>query len=176
MTTTARPRRGFRPVLMGLAVGIGAVLGVLGTALHAGIWVVGETQGGLVIPWGAALALLICLLAQLWIGLRADSVVESTTMGAVTFSLVTVTMVWPGADQLAVPYSAEAMEALPGPTIASLVWWFGSAGITFVSMLAVRWLIAREPLPAEGPETGSDAGSDARAGVGAGSGESVTRP
>lgn len=172
MTTTARPRRGFRPVLMGLAVGIGAVLGVLGTALHAGIWVVGETQGGLVIPWGAALALLICLLAQLWIGLRADSVVESTTMGAVTFSLVTATMVWPGADQLAVPYSAEAMEALPGPTIASLVWWFGSAGITFVSMLAVRWLIAREPLPAEGPE----AGSDARAGVGAGSGESVTRP
>lgn len=150
MTTTARPRRGFRPVLMGLAVGIGVVLGVLGTALHAGIWVIGETQGGLVIPWGAALALLICLLAQLWIGLRADSVVEPTTMGAVTFSLVTVTMVWPGADQLAVPYSAEAMEALPGPTIASLVWWFGAAGITFVSMLAVRWLIAREPLPAEG--------------------------
>ncbi|MDS2171247.1 hypothetical protein Q7C18_00860 [Nesterenkonia sp. CL21] len=150
-----RPRN--RPVLMGICFSAGAVIGVLGTAVHGNLWMLGETHSGFVIPWGAAVALLLCLLAQLWAGLRADSLLEPTLMGITTFTVATVAYLWPGPDQLMVPYSAEAMELLPGPTIASLIWWLGSAGITLVSMVLVKWILARDaavarsrPTPGEG--------------------------
>ncbi|MDR8018069.1 hypothetical protein [Nesterenkonia aerolata] len=133
-----------RAAILGVAFASGAILGVLGTALHSSIWIFGETRGGLVVPWGAALALLICLLAQLWIGLRSATLVDTAVMGITTFTVATAAYLWPGADQLVVPYSSEAMEMLPGPTIASLVWWLGSAAVTLVSMVLVKWIVARD--------------------------------
>ncbi len=107
-----------RPVLMGVAFSVGVILGVLGTALHGNITMIGTVQDGTPILWGAGLALLIALLAQLWMGLTADSLAESTVMGITIFSVATLAYIWPGADQLMVPYSPQTMDALPGPTLA----------------------------------------------------------
>ncbi|GAA1172356.1 hypothetical protein GCM10009674_05240 [Nesterenkonia xinjiangensis] len=131
-------------MLMGICFTGGAVIGVLGTAVHGNLWMLGETHTGFVIPWGAVVALLLSLLGQLWAGLRADSLLEPTVMGITTFTVVTIAYLWTGPDQLMVPYSAEAMQLLPGPTLASLIWWLGSAGITLVSMVLVKWILARD--------------------------------
>ncbi|MFD5821204.1 hypothetical protein [Nesterenkonia xinjiangensis] len=143
---SSSPNRGLRsrPVLMGICFTGGAVIGVLGTAVHGNLWMLGETHTGFVIPWGAVVALLLSLLGQLWAGLRADSLLEPTVMGITTFTVVTIAYLWTGPDQLMVPYSAEAMQLLPGPTLASLIWWLGSAGITLVSMVLVKWILARD--------------------------------
>ncbi|MDO5493661.1 MAG: hypothetical protein Q4F53_08645 [Nesterenkonia sp.] len=133
-----------RAALLGAAFSFGAVLGVIGTALHGSIWMIGDVRDGFVLPWGAALALLICLLAQLWVGLRSGSLVDTAVMGITTFTVATAAYLWPGPDQLVVPYSPEAMEMLPGPTIASLIWWLGSAAVTLITMVLVKWIVARD--------------------------------
>lgn len=131
-------------MLMGVCFSAGVLLGLIGTALHGNLHMIGDVQDGTVIPWGAALALLLCLLAQLWAGLRAGSLLEPTVMGITTFTVVTAAYLWPGPDQLMMPYSPHSMELLPGPTIASLLWWLGSAVVTLVSMLLVKWVLARD--------------------------------
>lgn len=134
----------FRPVLMGVAFSLGVILAVLGTALHGNIIMIGTVDEGTPILWGAALALLICLLAQLWMGLQADSLLESTVMGITIFTVTTAAYMWWGPDQLMVPYSPETMDALPGPTLASLVWWLGSAGVALLAMVLIRWILVRD--------------------------------
>lgn len=134
----------YRPAVMGLVFSIGAVIGVLGTGIHGNILVLGEPGSSSVIPWGAALALLMAFAAQLWAGLRAGSIVESAVMGITIFTVATVAYIWPGPDQLMVPYSAEVMEVLPGPAIASLVWWLGSGIVALASMILAKWMLARE--------------------------------
>ena len=133
-----------RPVLLGICFGFGAVIGVLGTALHGNIWILGEPGSAAVVPWGAAVALLILLLSLLWAGTTGRSLIEPTVMGGTVFTVATAAYLWPGADQLAVPYSALAMETLPGPVIASAVWWFGSGVVTLISMILVKWILLRD--------------------------------
>jgi hypothetical protein len=65
-------------------------------------------------------------------------------MGITIFTVATVAYIWPGPDQLMVPYSAEVMEVLPGPAIASLVWWLGSGIVALASMILAKWMLARE--------------------------------
>ena len=134
----------YRPAVMGLVFSIGAVLGVLGTGIHGNILVLGEPGSAAVVPWGAALALLMALAAQLWAGLWAGSLVEAAVLGITVFSVASLAYVWPGPDQLMVPYSAEVMDALPGPAIASLAWWLGSGVVALASMILTKWLLARE--------------------------------
>lgn len=151
--TAGRSPARFRPVLMGICFSAGVVLGILGTAVHGNLWMIGQTHSGTVIPWGAALALLVCLLAQLWAGLRADSLLEPAVMGITTFTVVTIAYLWPGPDQLVIPFSGEAYELLPGPTIASLLWWLGSAGITLLAMILIKWILARDKASARREST-----------------------
>lgn len=131
-------------MLMGVCFSAGVLLGLVGTALHGNIHMVGEVQGGTVIPWGAALALLMCLLAQLWAGLRSGSLLEPTVMGVTTFTVVTAAYMWTGPDQLMIPYNQHSMELLPGPTVASLIWWLGSAAVALLAMVLVKWVLARD--------------------------------
>lgn len=138
------PRRMPRPVLIGICFGLGAIIGMLGTVLHGNIWILGEPGSPAVLPWGAGVALLLLLLSLLWAGTTGRSLIEPTVMGGTTFTVATAAYLWPGADQLAVPYSALAMETLPGPVIASAVWWFGSGVVTLVSMILVKWILLRD--------------------------------
>ena len=142
--TRQKPRRMPRAVLFVICFACGVILGALGTALHGNIWVLGEPGSGAVVPWGAAVALLILLLALLWAGTTGRSLVEPLVMGASTFTVATAAYLWPGADQLMVPYSALAVETVPGPVIASLVWWLGAGVVTLVSMLLVKWILIRD--------------------------------
>ena len=48
-----------RPVLLGASFAVGIIAGILGTALHGNIWVIGDVESGLVLPWGALLSLLL---------------------------------------------------------------------------------------------------------------------
>ncbi|GAA1157523.1 hypothetical protein [Nesterenkonia sandarakina] len=143
---TAAPARrsSRRPALLGVCFSAGLVLGILGTLLHGNILVLGSTETGTVLPWGAALALLMCLMAQLWAGLKSGSLAEPVLMGATTFTVATIAYLWPGPDQLVVPYSPEAMALLPGPTLASLIWWLGSATVTLIAMVLVKWIVVRD--------------------------------
>lgn len=143
-STPARRSSSFRPVLLGICFSAGVVLGILGTVLHGNILVLGPTETGTVVPWGAVLALLMCLMAQLWSGLKSGSLLEPTVMGVTTFTVATIAYMWPGPDQLVVPYSPEAMELLPGPTLASLIWWLGAAGVTLLAMILVKWIVVRD--------------------------------
>ncbi|WP_150460704.1 hypothetical protein [Nesterenkonia ebinurensis] len=146
-----------RAVILGISLFCGVVLGILGTLLHGSIWMIGEVDSGLVIPWGAALGLLILLLGLVWVGTTSRSLAEPTLMGTATFTVATIAYLWPGPDQLVVPYSPVAFETLPGPVIASLVWWLGCAVTTIIGMLIVKWVLvadaarsSRKP-PAAGP-------------------------
>ena len=134
----------FRPVLMGVAFSLGVILGILGTALHGNIIMIGAVESGTPILWGAGLALLITFTAQLWIGLQAGSLAESTVMGITTFTVVTLAYMWQGPDQLMVPMGAETMDALPGPTLASALWWLGSAGVALLAMILIKWILVRD--------------------------------
>lgn len=140
----SRRRRSVSPVLMGVCFSAGVVLGILGTVLHGNILVLGSTESGTVIPWGALLALVMCLMAQLWAGLKSGSLAEPMVMGVTTFTVATIAYLWPGPDQLVVPYSSEAMELLPGPTLASLIWWLGAAVVTLLAMVLVKWIVVRD--------------------------------
>ncbi|TLP75832.1 hypothetical protein [Nesterenkonia sphaerica] len=133
-----------RPVLLGICFASGVVLGVLGTVLHGNILVIGEVGSGVVVPWGAAAALLILLLALLWAGTTGRSLLEPLVLGGTAFTVATIAYLWPGPDQLVVPYSPLAMETLPGPVIASLVWWLGAGVVTLVSMLISSWILAKD--------------------------------
>jgi hypothetical protein len=133
-----------RPVLLGICFASGVFLGVLGTVLHGNIWVIGDAESGFVVPWGAALALLILLLALLWAGTTGRSLVEVLVMGGTAFTVATIAYLWPGPDQLVVPYSPLAMETIPGPVIASLVWWLGAGAVTLFSMLLSTWILAKD--------------------------------
>lgn len=140
----ARRRRSVSPVLMAVCFSAGVVLGILGTVLHGNILVLGSTETGTVVPWGALLALLMCLMAQLWAGLKSGSLAEPMVMGVTTFTVATIAYLWPGPDQLVVSYSSEAMELLPGPTLASLIWWLGAAVVTLLAMILVKWIVVRD--------------------------------
>lgn len=133
-----------RSVLLGICFASGVVLGVLGTVLHGNILVIGEVGSGVVVPWGAAAALLILLLALLWAGTTGRSLLEPLVLGGTAFTVATIAYLWPGPDQLVVPYSPLAMETLPGPVIASLVWWLGAGAVTLVSMLISSWILAKD--------------------------------
>lgn len=143
-TETPSRRSSLRPALLGVCFSAGVVLGVLGTALHGNIWMLGTTEAGTVVPWGAALALLMCLMAQLWAGLKSGSLLEPMLMGVTTFTVASIAYLWPGPDQLVVPYSPEAMQLLPGPTLASVIWWLGTAVVTFLAMVLVKWIVVRD--------------------------------
>ncbi|MBO0595674.1 hypothetical protein I2485_07610 [Nesterenkonia sp. E16_7] len=149
MTTpqdTAAPSRrsSLRPALLGVCFSAGVVLGILGTVLHGNIVMLGSTETGTVLPWGAVLALLMCLMAQLWAGLKSGSLLEPMLMGVTTFTVASIAYLWPGPDQLVVPYSPEAMALLPGPTLASVIWWLGTAAVTLISMVLVKWILVRD--------------------------------
>lgn len=141
-----------RPVMLGASLLGGVVLGILGTLLHGNIWMIGEVDSGVVLPWGAALGLLILLLGMMWAGTTARSLVEPTLLGITAFTVATVAYLWPGPDQLVVPYSPLAFEALPGPVIASLVWWLGCAAVTIAAMLLVKWVLVADAARARGPQ------------------------
>ncbi|MCH8559770.1 hypothetical protein LTH96_02070 [Nesterenkonia sp. LB17] len=143
-TATPSRRSSLRPALLGVCFSAGVVLGILGTVLHGNILMLGPTETGTVLPWGAALALLMCLLAQLWAGLKSGSLLEPMLMGVTTFTVASIAYLWPGPDQLVVPYSPEAMALLPGPTLASVIWWLGTAAVTLISMVLVKWIIVRD--------------------------------
>lgn len=133
-----------RSVLLGICFATGIIAGVLGTALHGNIWIIGAIESGVVVPWGAALGLLILLLALLWAGTTARSLTEPMVLGSTAFTVATAAYMWPGADQLVVPYSQVAFNALPGPVIASLVWWLGSALVTIVGLVIVKWVLVAD--------------------------------
>ncbi|TLQ00267.1 hypothetical protein FEF26_01490 [Nesterenkonia salmonea] len=133
-----------RPVLLGICFASGVILGVLGTVLQGNIWVIGGVGSGAVVPWGAAAALLILLLALLWAGTTGRSLVEPFVMGGTAFTVATIAYLWPGPDQLVVPYSPLAMETLPGPVIASLVWWLGAGAVTLISMILSSWILSKD--------------------------------
>lgn len=143
-TATPSRRSSMRPALLGVCFSAGVVLGILGTVLHGNILMLGATETGTVLPWGAALALLMCLMAQLWAGLKSGSLLEPMLMGVTTFTVASIAYLWPGPDQLVVPYSPEAMELLPGPTLASVIWWLGTAAVTLVAMVLVKWIVVRD--------------------------------
>ncbi|WP_300343725.1 hypothetical protein [Nesterenkonia sp.] len=130
-----------RSALLGVCFACGVILGILGTVLHGNIWVIGEAGSGLFLPWGAALALLILLLAVLWAGTTSGRLAEPALLGGSAFTVATVAYLWPGPDQLVVPFSPAALESVPGPVIASLVWWFGSAVITAAGLIAGKWVV-----------------------------------
>ncbi|GAA1813749.1 hypothetical protein [Nesterenkonia flava] len=155
-----------RPVLLGICFATGLIWGALGTLIHGNLWIIGGTQTGLVLPWGAALALLIALMAQIWAGLTAGRLTETLVMGASTFTVASIAYGWPGPDQLMVPYSPQAYELVPGPVIASGLWWLGSAGVTLLAMVLVKWILARDAYrraqglrPRQPPPGGSRLGS-----------------
>ncbi|WP_120004510.1 hypothetical protein [Nesterenkonia muleiensis] len=133
-----------RPVLLGICFASGVILGVLGTVLHGNIWVLGEPGSGAVVPWGAGVALLVLLLSLLWAGTTGRSPLEPLVMGGTAFTVATAAYLWPGPDQLVVPYSALAMETVPGPVIASLIWWLGAGAVTLISMVLVKWILVRD--------------------------------
>ncbi|MGJ9405384.1 hypothetical protein ACHABQ_03545 [Nesterenkonia aurantiaca] len=137
-------RSSLRPALLGVCFSAGVVLGILGTVLHGNIVMLGPTETGTVLPWGAVLALLMCLMAQLWAGLKSGSLLEPMLMGMTTFTVASIAYLWPGPDQLVVPYSPEAMALLPGPTLASAIWWLGSAAVTLIAMVLVKWILVRD--------------------------------
>lgn len=145
-----------RPVLLGICFAAGIIAGILGTALHGNIWIIGDVDSGLVVPWGAILSLLLLLLMLLWAGTTEGSLTAPLLLGASAFTVATAAYIWPGPDQLVVPYSAVAFDALPGPVIASLVWWLGSAGITLVGLIAVRWVLSADALRAARAAAGVD--------------------
>lgn len=133
-----------RSALLGICFAVGTMVGVLGTALHGNIWLIGEPESGLVLPWGSALSLLILFLLLLWAGTTGRSLVEVMLAGGMAFTVATAAYIWPGPDQLVVPYSSVTMQHLPGPVIASLVWWIGSALVTIMAMLVVKWILLRD--------------------------------
>ncbi|MGO1192292.1 MAG: hypothetical protein ACTMHH_00325 [Nesterenkonia sp.] len=133
-----------RSILLGICFAAGAIIGILGTALHGNIWIIGEAQSGVVLPWGAALALLLLLLGLVWAGTTGRSLTEPLVLGATVFTVASIAYIWPGADQLVVPYSAVTFESLPGPVIASLLWWLGSAAVTLVGLILVKWILAAD--------------------------------
>lgn len=138
-----------RAVLLGICASTGVILGLLGTVLHGNIWVLGEPDSGWVIPWGAVLGLVMLYLAMLWAGTTAGRVAEPMLMGSAAFTVASIAYIWTGSDQLVVPYSQIAFAALPGPVIASLLWWFGTALVTCAAMITVRMILiydrARQP-------------------------------
>ena len=50
-----------RPVLLGASFAVGIIAGILGTALHGNIFVSGDVDPGLVLPWRALLSRLLLL-------------------------------------------------------------------------------------------------------------------
>ena len=138
--------------MLGISLLCGVVLGILGTLLHGNIWMLGEVDSGVVLPWGAALGLLILLLGMVWAGTTARSLADPTLMGVAAFTVATAAYLWPGPDQLVVPYSPLAFETLPGPVIASLVWWLGCAGVTIAAMLLVKWVLVADAAGSRGPQ------------------------
>lgn len=145
-----------RPVLLGASFAVGIIAGILGTALHGNIWVIGDVESGLVLPWGALLSLLLLLMLVLWAGTTEGSLTAPTLLGASAFTVATAAYVWPGPDQLVVPFSPLAFDTLPGPVIASLVWWLGSAGITLVGLIAVRWILTADAARTRQRAAGAD--------------------
>ncbi|NLS10658.1 hypothetical protein HGQ17_11785 [Nesterenkonia sp. MY13] len=134
-----------RSVLLGICFASGAMLGILGTALHGSIWMLGsDPTSAAMLPWGAALALLIQLLALLWAGTTGRSLVEPMLLGSTTFTVATIAYLWPGPDQLVVPFASQTWEALPGSVLASLIWWLGTAVITLIGMLVVKWVLVAD--------------------------------
>ncbi len=131
--------QGKRRVLFAVACfAVGVALGVLGTLIHGNIWVLGDVGSGLVLPWGAVFALVLVFAALVWAGTTSGSLAEVLLLGGTVFTVVTAVYLWPGPDQLMVHYSPQVWESLPGPVIASVVWWLGSAAVTILAMFAVR--------------------------------------
>ena len=141
-----------RSVLLGICFAAGIIAGMLGTMLHGNIWIIGAVDSGLVLPWGAVLALLLLLFAVLWAGTTARSLTAPMLVGASAFTVASVAYIWPGPDQLVVPFSAVTWDTLPGPVIASLVWWFGSAAVTILGLIAVKWILVADAA-AQGQKT-----------------------
>ncbi|WP_146341104.1 hypothetical protein [Nesterenkonia sp. NBAIMH1] len=136
------PRAG----LLGACVTIGVVLGIIGTALHGNIWMVGEAGSLALVPWGVLVALGLLLAAQLWAGTTARAALEPMVMGASAFTVATAAYIWPGPDQLVIPYNELTWEAMPGPVLVSLLWWGGTAAVTAASMLLTQWVLAQDDL------------------------------
>ncbi|GAB3841989.1 hypothetical protein [Nesterenkonia populi] len=146
------PRAG----LLGACAAIGVILGIIGTALHGNIWMLGEVGTLAVVPWGAALGLALLLAAQLWAGTTARAMLEPMVMGIAAFTVATAAYIWPGPDQLMVPYNELTWESLPGPVLASLIWWGGTAVITFAAMLLTQGILAKDDLARRRAEASLD--------------------
>lgn len=130
-----------RSVLLGICFAAGIIIGVLGTSLHGNIWIIGAVETGIVLPWGAALALVLLLLALLWAGTTARALGAPLVLGASTFTVASAAYIWPGADQMVVPFSEVTFDSLPGPVIAGVLWWLGSAAVTLIGLLLVKWIL-----------------------------------
>lgn len=145
-----------RSVLYGICFAAGVIVGILGTMLHGNIWLIGEVDSGVVLPWGAALALLLLLLSMLWAGTTARSLTAPLLVGASAFTVATAAYIWPGPDQLVVPFSTVTFETLPGPVIASLVWWLGSAGVALLGLVLVKWVLVADTAQGSKKTAGSE--------------------
>ncbi len=111
------------------AVVAGLVAGLLGTALHGHVLVVGD----LLVPWGAAAALLLVLSLSLFIGLWARSGWLSAVSGFAAYLV---------AGLLSIPRGEY------GLVIANLqgtVWLYGIAVVTPLAALGCAYMLRRQP-------------------------------
>ncbi len=134
-----------------LAVILGVIAGVCGTVLHLQLsWV-----GGVLLPWGALLALLLVAGVQLWASLSTRELWVGGIVAVAAFTMVLLMRYWPGSDSFAVGLDEYTLQAIPGPAVAGALWQWGVPAVGVVLMLITQRLLrgVRHPVRGTGPHT-----------------------
>ncbi len=129
-----------------LAVVLGMAAGILGTVLHLNLsWL-----GGVLLPWGALLALLLVAAVQLWASLSTRELWVGGLVAVAAFTTVLLMRYWPGSDLFAVHLDQYTLQALPGPAVAGALWQWGVPAVGVAVMLITQRLLRGVAQPGRG--------------------------
>ena len=135
--------------VVALAVTLGVIAGVCGTVLHLNLsWI-----GGVLLPWGALLALLLVAAVQLWASLSTRELWVGGIVAVAAFTTVLVMRYWPGSDSFAVGLDEYTLQVIPGPAVAGALWQWGVPAVGVVLMLITQRLLRGAHHPVQGTPT-----------------------
>ena len=138
---TTAPRTSAVPGLVG-AVLLGLFAGGLGTFVHLNLWPIPDRLGppwpvvGRVLPWGAALALVMVGSLHLWWTRRTGRPAHGALLGSVAAVFAWALWLMPGPDRLGVAWTQEIAAAHPAALLASRLWLIG---VPVVVALVAAW-------------------------------------
>ena len=141
LSETAAPTSGTHPrsrwSAAALAVVLGILAGLFGTVLHLQLsWL-----GGILLPWGALLALILVAAVQLWAALSTRELWVGGIVAVAAFTTVLLMRYWPGSDSFSVGLDQYTLQMLPGPAVAGALWQWGVPAVGVALMLVSQRLL-----------------------------------